>query len=110
VPSAGSLRTAREFRRVYSEGVRARSDGLTLHLAPAPDSGRLGLAVPKSVGSAVARNRLRRRLRSAAQECDLTFNADVVVGADPEAGHLKYQELVNHLRQAQERAGRRLSR
>jgi ribonuclease P protein component len=112
VPTAGSLRTARDFKRVYSEGVRARSNGLTLHLLPASGSnpGRLGLAVPKSIGSAIVRNRLRRRLRSAARDCDLTGSADAVLGAAPETGALSYQELVMHLRRAQELAGRRLTR
>jgi ribonuclease P protein component len=110
VSAAGSLRTARDFRRVYSEGVRARSDGLTLHLAPRAESGRLGLAIPKSVGSAVVRNRLRRRLRAAARACELTSQADVVLGADQRAGGLSYQELESHVKGALGTAERRLRR
>ena len=110
MPSAGSLRTARDFRRVYSEGVRARSDGLTLHLAPRAEPGRLGLAIPKAVGSAVVRNRLRRKLRAAAQACQLTSSADVVLGAEREAAGLDYQELVRHVDAARGAAERRLSR
>lgn len=110
MPVAGSLRTARDFRRVYSEGVRARSDGLTLHLAPRAEPGRLGLAIPKAVGSAVVRNRLRRRLRAAARACELTRAADVVLGADREAAGLAYQELERHVNAARGTAERRLRR
>ena len=58
---------------------------LTLHWFPREDdpSGepRLGLAVPKSVGNAVARNRLKRQLRETWQELSVPSGRDYVLAA-----------------------------
>ncbi|HEU0336700.1 MAG TPA: ribonuclease P protein component [Gaiellaceae bacterium] len=62
------LSRSRDFDAVYRQGRSASTRYLTLHWFPHEDPedvvSRLGLAVPKSVGSAVARNRLKRQLRS----------------------------------------------
>lgn len=63
------LRSA-DFRRVYDNGVRF-SDRLfaAFCLARSGDdataSARLGLTVPRAIGGAVSRNRIKRRLREA---------------------------------------------
>ncbi len=53
-----------DFRRVFKEGRRAGNDLMVVYVA---DNGtarsRLGIRVHRRVGSAVARNRIRRRLR-----------------------------------------------
>lgn len=58
------LRQRREFLRVYQEGRRVggRYFGL-FYLRGAGDRHRLGLTVPRQVGGAVVRNRVKRRLR-----------------------------------------------
>ena len=58
------LRQRREFLRVYQEGRRVggRYFGL-FYLRGAGDGHRLGLTVPRQVGGAVVRNRVKRRLR-----------------------------------------------
>jgi ribonuclease P protein component len=57
----------RDFDAVYRHGRSVSTRYLTLHWFPRdeePDgSPRLGLAVPKAVGNAVTRNRLKRQLR-----------------------------------------------
>jgi ribonuclease P protein component len=58
------LRTAAEFKRVFRRGLRL--DGPLFVLLAAEngvDRGRLGLAVGRRVGGAVARNRAKRLLR-----------------------------------------------
>ena len=61
------LSRSRDFAAVYRQGRSVSTRYLTLHWFPRDDdpdgAPRLGLAVPKSVGSAVARNRLKRQLR-----------------------------------------------
>lgn len=61
------LSRSRDFAAVYRQGRSVSTRYLTLHWFPREDdpegASRLGLAVPKAVGSAVARNRIKRQLR-----------------------------------------------
>jgi ribonuclease P protein component len=61
------LSRSRDFDAVYRQGRSVSTRYLTLHWFAReedPDGApRLGLAVPRAVGSAVARNRLKRQLR-----------------------------------------------
>jgi ribonuclease P protein component len=60
------LSRSRDFDNVYRHGRSTSTRFLTLHAFPreGEDSeSRLGLAIPKGVGSAVKRNRLKRMLR-----------------------------------------------
>lgn len=63
------LSRSRDFETVYRRGQSASTRHLVLHWFPrdedAEGSPRLGLAVPRSVGSAVVRNRVKRLLREA---------------------------------------------
>ena len=60
------LSRSRDFDAVYRHGRSVSTRFLTLHWfsRPAePGEPRLGLAVPKAVGNAVVRNRIKRQLR-----------------------------------------------
>jgi ribonuclease P protein component len=58
------LRQRREFLRVYQEGRRVGGRCFSLFYLPGAGHGhRLGLTVPRQVGGAVVRNRVKRRLR-----------------------------------------------
>lgn len=63
------LSRSRDFDAVYRRGRSLSTRYLTLHWflrEDEPDGDpRLGLAVPKAVGNAVLRNRLKRQLREA---------------------------------------------
>ena len=64
------LSRSRDFDTVYRHGRSVSTRYLTLHWFAREDDGadtvpRLGLAVPKSVGTAVVRNRVKRQLREA---------------------------------------------
>jgi ribonuclease P protein component len=66
VQRSNRLSRSRDFDVVYRHGRSVSTRFLTLYAfareEPAADP-RLGLAVPKAVGSSVARNRIKRRLR-----------------------------------------------
>jgi ribonuclease P protein component len=58
------VRRRKEFLRIYAEGRRVGGPGFVLfYRAGATGRHRLGVTVPKRVGGAVTRNRIRRRLR-----------------------------------------------
>lgn len=97
-----SLRTGRDFARVYRAGRRARVDGITVWAAPAPEAStsRVGLTVPGSIGGAVRRNRLRRRLREIVRIYDPKPGTDVVIRADRDAAGKNFQELHSVVRSA----------
>jgi ribonuclease P protein component len=59
------LSRSRDFDAVYRHGRSVSTRFLVLYWFPRDDEGepRLGIAVPKGSGSAVDRNRIKRRLR-----------------------------------------------
>jgi ribonuclease P protein component len=59
------LSRSRDFDAVYRHGRSVSTRFLVLYWFPRDDEGepRLGIAVPKGSGSAVERNRVKRRLR-----------------------------------------------
>jgi ribonuclease P protein component len=60
------LSRSRDFDAVYRHGRSVSTRYLVLYWFPRDDGDpRLGLAVPKDVGTAVARNRIKRQLREA---------------------------------------------
>jgi len=80
------LRTA-EFRKIYDNGVRLSTPLFAAFLlaTEAKDGdnpgARLGLTVPRAIGGAVQRNRIKRRLRDifrlrrdAFGNCDIVLN------------------------------------
>ena len=70
------LSRSRDFDAVYRRGRSVSSRYLTLHWFPRDDDAssepRLGLAVPKTVGNSVTRNRLKRQLRETWSELSPT--------------------------------------
>jgi ribonuclease P protein component len=83
------LSRSRDFDAVYRQGRSASTRYLTLHWFPREDDPdgepRLGLAVPKTIGNAVARNRVKRQLRATWQElaADAPRGHDYVLVARP---------------------------
>ena len=93
------LRHRREFAAAYRSGAVFRSRLLVLRVRDNPDADhpRFGFAAGKRLGSAVVRNRLKRRLRAAARGSGARGGADVVVIARPAALQASYQELEGEL-------------
>jgi len=83
------LSRSRDFDAVYRRGTSASTRYLVLHWFPREEDSdgapRLGLAVPRSVGSAVARNRMKRLLREVWRELlpDVPAGHDYVLVARP---------------------------
>ena len=83
------LSRSRDFEAVYRQGRSVSNRSLTLHWFARDDDAvgdsRLGLAVPRAVGSAVARNRLKRQLRAVWDELgdEVPAGRDYVVAARP---------------------------
>jgi ribonuclease P protein component len=83
------LSRSKDFDTVYRRGRSVSSRYLVLHWFPRDDEPdgdpRLGLAVPRSVGSAVARNGVKRLLRESWRELLPTVppGRDYVLSARP---------------------------
>ena len=103
------LRKRREFEECYASGVRASGRHVQLFLLVADSGGRprLGIAVPRRVGRAVVRNRLRRRLREIFRRTRSLFGGApvrLVVNARPSAASVSFPELLEDYRSAVTRA------
>lgn len=62
---ADRLRRSDEFARIRREGLRFQTAHFVVYATKSPDTGctRLGVTVSRRVGKAVARNRIKRRIR-----------------------------------------------
>jgi len=112
LPAAARMRARTEFTVTVRGGARATSPALVVHLAHGQAdalSPHVGLIVTRSVGGAVERNRVRRRLRHLMRERldRLPTTARVVVRANPVAASRSSAELGADLDLALDRAVRR---
>lgn len=85
-----------DFRRVYDEGIRVTGPHFTLFcLRRAAGEVRIGFTVPRALGKAVKRNRIRRRVREAFRPllAGLALPADVVVNPRKSALEAPFPEL-----------------
>jgi ribonuclease P protein component len=103
LPAAARLRRREDFTTTVRRGRRAARGPLVVHLLTVLPDGlglpRTGFVIPKAVGGAVVRNRLRRRLRAllAARLTQLPATSALVVRALPGAGELDFTELSSTL-------------
>jgi ribonuclease P protein component len=108
LPATNRMRRKAEFRQVREQGISTGRRLLSGHLLVRPGSDeapRVGFAVSRKVGSAVVRNRVRRRLRpvvrgylavlpggsllvlrahpraATARQADMAAELDLVIGA-----------------------------
>lgn len=98
-PKSRRLRRKAEFDTVYRNGMGVHCHPLRILTLP-NDHGchRLGLAVPKRVGGAVRRNRVRRCLREAFRKLrwhsSTGYDVMIVVQADQNLAPDEYQHLL----------------
>jgi ribonuclease P protein component len=110
------LRKRREFEECYASGVRVSGRHIQLFLLAAGGPSartRLGISVPRRVGRAVSRNRVRRRLREIFRRTRGLFGAatvSVVVNARPSAAGASFRDLSEDYAEAVRRGLMRLSR
>lgn len=91
-----------EFERVYRESRSHGNRYLVLYAFRREDDNgvRLGLTVPRQVGGAVDRNRVKRLLREAfdVEGAGVPANHDVVIKARPEVRELAEREGLEAVR------------
>jgi len=104
-----SLRGRREFTLVVRRGTAAGANALTVFgftpRGPAVAKTKIGVVVPKTVGKAVERNRLRRRCKAILDRMDLGApHRWYVIQCRSGAAELRFDELQEHLMNALTRA------
>jgi ribonuclease P protein component len=107
------LRSSLDFARVRRRGKRQQGRWLMLaylRRVDAPDAAnlpsRFGLSVSKRVGSAVQRNRVKRRLREAIRRrlWKTLPGWDMILTARPEAADVEYAALADEIQNLLTRA------
>ena len=91
-----ALRKRAEYTAVYERGRNYANRLLTLKVAPTPvrsDLSRFGYSVSKTVGKAVVRNRVRRRLKEIARLAGVRPGWDIVLIARSSTALATYGEL-----------------
>lgn len=103
-----SLRRRGDFARLRQRGRRIATKYLTLYVTdalPGDSTSLVGITVNKSIGKAVVRNKLRRRLAAIIDEAFAHVRAiRLIVSARPAAGGLSFAALRDELAAALRRA------
>lgn len=94
----GRLRTRDAFQRLRRDGRRVRSGALwcTFVLDSALPLPHVAFAIGRPVGPAVARNRVRRRLRALLDDAELPSGL-YLVGATPAVTTLSFTALARNV-------------
>jgi ribonuclease P protein component len=109
------MRHAAQFERAVRRGARGGRGSLVVHLVqvtdPGPQGPVVGLVVSKSVGGAVTRNLVKRRLRALVRDrlTTLPHEYQVVVRALPASATTPYTRLAADLDAALSAARRRVA-
>ena len=89
-----------EFRRVYEEGRRGSARLCTIfYRSNGLPRTRFGITTPRSLGTAVVRNRIRRRLREVIRlnQAIIAPGWDVVLNPRPRAAEIPFPVLVREV-------------
>ena len=95
------IRDRRTFVTLRAVRTRGRSGPVSITVVPSADGTppRVAFAIGKRVGTAVERNRLRRRLRAVIAELHPPSGA-YLLSVAPQATTLSYAELRTHVSRA----------
>jgi len=73
------LKHNRDFQAVYREGAVWKGPCFSLHVMKREKGKRIGIVIPRKWGTAVERNRMKRRLREAfRRNAHLLPDADII--------------------------------
>ncbi|MBN4064320.1 ribonuclease P protein component [Dehalococcoides mccartyi] len=110
LPTKQRIRRPAEFRTVFSRGRRSSNAFTNVVVLPNDlTHSRVGLAVSKRVGNAVARNLVKRRIRSSFSDMNISAGWDVVITAKPDSADASYSELDQAIQKSLKRAGVRFA-
>jgi ribonuclease P protein component len=103
LPAQFRMTRSAEFGATIKHGVRAAQPDIVVHARRERETEggpRIGLVVAKSVGNAVQRHQVSRRLRHAARAVlpDLTTDERIVIRALPTSRHAVSARLEQQLR------------
>ncbi len=103
-PKSRRILQSKDFRRVYDNGARFSSRLFTaflLDLGGDRSAGpRLGLTVPRATGTAVERNRIKRRMRAAwrSEQSTIAARWDVVMNPRRAVLQAPFGEMLSEVR------------
>jgi len=100
-PKEERIRRRVDFLEIFREGTKTRTAHFWVSFRPNGRSHRrLGITVGKKAGSAVVRNRLKRRIREFYRQNKGLFppGTDVVITAKEDAGGLDFRQVANELK------------
>jgi ribonuclease P protein component len=103
------LTATADIRRTYTEGRRASSPAVVVHVRISGEArpARVGVTAARGVGGSVERNRAKRRVREAVRAIDasLVSGSDVMLVATRQTNSSEFQELVDSVRDSLSKAG-----
>lgn len=108
------LRRNNDFRALYRGGVKVRLQGLVVYVRPfASETHRMGVVASRKIGSAVVRNRFKRRMRTFFElfrekvpvSCDAVW-----IATQPQAAQWSFAELQVHVKEGFEKLRKLLER
>lgn len=87
--------TSKEFDRVYKNGSRVRARQFNFIILPGAEEKKLGIVVSKKHGSAVIRNRIKRRIKEAVRSIEEKLSTGIQIVVIPAIGvdRLTFKEL-----------------
>lgn len=96
----GRIRERETFVRLRRDGSQLRIEPLWCSYLPDPHvmPPQVAFAIGRPVGSAVRRNRVRRRIRAILSDSDVPPGV-LLIGASSRVGELTYDELRNKVHQ-----------
>ena len=106
------LRRNNDFRALYREGVKVRLQGVVLYgRFSGFETHRMGIVASRKIGSAVVRNRFKRRMRTFFElfrekvpvPCDAVW-----IATQPQAAQWSFAELQAHVKEGFEKLRRLL--